>query len=584
MKKKLFFLSGLPRSGSTVLSAILNQHPDVYVSITSGLSSVLGNMVGTWESEGVLKKNDVENKRLFASMASVIDGYHEDIDKPIIIDKSRTWPEPVIMRTMSKVLKEPVKIIATVRNVPDCMASFIRVAQPENIEDYVYHSSVAEHLKQSYLSLMNGWKEHPDNILFVSYEDMLSDSRKEMLRIQEFLELTNFDYDFDNINPSLVKEDDEVLWGIKGLHDIKPKLEKQHNQTAMDVLKHHHNLFHQQEFWNKNKPHNPILDDLDLQVEASTKGDFKEGWRLSEKLSRERPGDSRSAYNKAWYLFREGNLKEAYRLFSHGRKCKVVCSENPNSPAPEWDGVAKGTILLYLNHGLGDQIHQARYAKDLISIGNKVIICCSGQLVALLSSIKGVSAVVQHGAEFGIFHEYWAHGMLFPSYLGYELKDISGYPYLPRQKLYKRKIKRIGLRWQGSLKSEGQQHKHFPFDLMFNAVRGLDYDFISLQRDEGTEACPLWVKKVSLETWLDTKNAVESCDLVISSCTSVSHLSAAMGIETWVIQPILPYYIYAMEGETTPYYDSMRLFRQVEFGKWEEPFKQIRERLESKGI
>jgi hypothetical protein len=73
--------------------------------------------------------------------------------------------------------------------------------------------------------------------------------------------------------------------------------------------------------------------------------------------------------------------------------------------------------------------------------------------------------------------------------------------------------------------------------------------------------------------------AAASCDLVISSCTSVSHLAAAMGVETWVVTPVMPYFLYALDGEKTPYYDSMVLFRQEVFGDWTHPFAKIKERL-----
>jgi hypothetical protein len=114
---------------------------------------------------------------------------------------------------------------------------------------------------------------------------------------------------------------------------------------------------------------------------------------------------------------------------------------------------------------------------------------------------------------------------------------------------------------------------------MFDAVRGADYEFISLQRDEGADACPTWVKQVPLGTWDETKNAVASCELVISSCTSVSHLAAAMGVETWVIIPVMGYYLYALDGDKCPYYDTMKLFRQEVFGEWDAPFNKIKERL-----
>jgi hypothetical protein len=84
---------------------------------------------------------------------------------------------------------------------------------------------------------------------------------------------------------------------------------------------------------------------------------------------------------------------------------------------------------------------------------------------------------------------------------------------------------------------------------------------------------------MSLDTWEDTRQSIASCDLVISACTSVSHLAAAMGVETWVITPVMPYYLYAIDGPATPYYDTMKLFRQDVFGDWEAPFVQIKEAL-----
>jgi len=69
---------------------------------------------------------------------------------------------------------------------------------------------------------------------------------------------------------------------------------------------------------------------------------------------------------------------------------------------------------------------------------------------------------------------------------------------------------------------------------------------------------------------------------VISSCTSVSHLAAAMGVETWVVTPVMPYFLYALEGDTCPYYDTMRLMRQEVFGDWTASFEKIKERLGEK--
>ena len=187
--------------------------------------------------------------------------------------------------------------------------------------------------------------------------------------------------------------------------------------------------------------------------------------------------------------------------------------------------------------------------------------------------------MVQHGAEYGIYHDFWAFAMVAPNYVGYEMQDLRGDPYIPKPITIKGQKKRIGLRWQGNSKFEDDHNKKFPYQLMFDAVKNPEYEFISLQRDEGADACPLWVNQVSLNTWEDTRQAVASCDLVISACTSVSHISAAMGVETWVIIPVMGYYLYALEGEKTPYYDSMTLFRQEKFGDWTAPFENIKQRL-----
>ena len=579
MKKTLHFLSGIPRSGSTVLAAILNQNPQTHVSTTSGLVHALDGLANTWHSAGLLNENDPERKKLAQTMRGAIDAFYEDTDKPVVIDKGRGWPIPVIMSAMTQVLSHPPKIIATVRSVPDCMASFVRVAKPEDLDKFMETGGLSEHLRAAYISLQEGYKTYPDCFLIVEYEDLLANPQQELDRIHAFLGLEPFAYDLSNIDGSSVKEDDENLHGYAGLHDIKPVLQAQHKDNPKDVLKHHYASFCQPEFWLDRPRTVPELHDLDLQLAASTIGDFVEGWRLAQKIEAEEPNNHRAAYNRGWYLLRQGQIQKGYQLMDRGRIAGVFGDARPNTVTAPWDGKSKGTILLYLEGGLGDQIHQVRFAKDIAARGNRVVVCCSGSLVPLMNEIDGISAVVQHGAEYGVYHDFYVQGMSTIVPLGYELKDISGKPYIEKPIAIKGRKKRVGLRWQGSKAFEQEHKKLFPHEPFFEALKGLDVEFISLQRDDGAEHCPAWVKRVPLESWHDTKAAVASCDLVISSCTSVSHLAAAMGVETWVITPIMPYFLYALEGEKTPYYDSMTLIRQSVFGEWQNCFDEIKARL-----
>lgn len=579
MKKTLHFLSGIPRSGSTVLAAILNQNPMTHVSTTSGLVHALDGLANTWHSAGLLNENDPQRTKLAQTMRGAIDAFYEDTDKPVVIDKSRGWPIGQIMGAMTQVLDRQPKIIATVRSVPDCAASFIRIVKPADLDEFMATGQLMDHLKAAYISLQDGYEYAPENFLFVEYEDLLTEPKVQLARIHEFLDLPEFEYDFNNIDGSSVAEDDENLHGTAGMHDVKPVLAPQHKQDPRELLKHHYAQFCQPEFWLKTPRTVPELHDLDLQLAASTMGDFAEGWRLTQKLEAEEPTNHRAAFNRGWYYLHQGQIQKGYQSMDRGRIVGVFGNKRPDVPTPMWDGKSKGIVMLYLEGGLGDQIHQIRYAKLIAERGCKVVVSCTGPLASLFQNVEGVSAVVQHEATFGIYHDFWVAGMSAIVPLGLELRDISGAPYIEKPTVIKSRKKRIGLRWQGNSRFEAEHHKKFPYELMFDAIKDVDAEFISLQRDEGAEACPSWVKQVPLQTWEDTRQAVASCDLVISSCTSVSHLAASMGVETWVVTPIMPYFLYALDGEKTPYYDSMKLIRQEVYGDWVAPFDKIKERL-----
>jgi len=575
-------MSGVPRSGSTVLAAILNQNKQTHVSTTSGLVFALDGMANTWHSTGLLKADDKNHEKLAKSMGAVIDTFYEDFDAPVIIDKGRGWPIPTILSAMSQVLGEKPKIIATVRSIPDCMASLVRVAKPDDLDAFMDSGILSTHLKAAYISLQTGYEFAPECFCIVEYEDLVAEPKAQLARIHKFLDLPDFDYDFTAIDGTSVQEDDEEIHGYEGIHDIAPVLAKQHNEDPKDVLKHHYSAFCQPEFWLDKPRTTPDLHDLDLQLVASKMGNFVEGWRLAQKIEKDEPNNHRAAFNRGWYLLRQGKIQEGYQLMDRGRRAGVFGDAAPNSPTQPWDGKSKGIVLLNLEGGLGDQIHQVRYAKHIAARGCKVVVACTGSLVTLFTDVEGVSAVVQNDCCQGVYHDFYVQGMSAIVPLGFELEDLSGAPYITKPKAIRGFRKRIGLRWQGQSAFEHEHHKKFPYKLMFNAVKGVDADFISLQRDEAVEDCPPWVEQVPLDSWEDTRQAAASCDLVISSCTSVSHLAAAMGVETWVVTPVMPYFFYAQEGDTCPYYDTLKLMRQEMFGDWKAPFALIKKALSEK--
>jgi len=99
--------------------------------------------------------------------------------------------------------------------------------------------------------------------------------------------------------------------------------------------------------------------------------------------------------------------------------------------------------------------------------------------------------------------------------------------------------------------------------------------WVSLQKED---------TNLRLDTWEDTLAVIDQLDLIITSCTSVAHVAAGMGKETWVLVPVLPYYIWAYPGDRSPWYDSVRLFRQKKFGEWDVVFQEIQAALETRGM
>jgi hypothetical protein len=277
------------------------------------------------------------------------------------------------------------------------------------------------------------------------------------------------------------------------------------------------------------------------------------------------------AFNAGWFRMNEGHLLEGQKLLDQGRNENVFGNRDIGSTRPVWKG-QRGTVLLNLEGGLGDQIHGYRFAKD-IALTNRVVISCSPELAHIFAE---AFAVVEHEAACGVYHDYWLPSMSAVTAFGLEYSDLDGEAYIPRTA--ETVPGRIGVRWSGNPEFEHEQHRRFPPELLFDVVEGLDC--VSLQRDEGSEYRPDWMPEASMEDWAATRQSISACELVITSCTSIAHLSAAMGVPTWVVTPILPYYLWALPGDTTPWYNSMRLFRQEAPDDWAAPFNKIKECLQ----
>jgi len=574
----IYFLASMPRSGSTLLASLLGQRKDTYVSPTSNLGEMMGGVVQSWEQNPATKAGECSKDELYRTLNGLMIAKYADRDEPIIFDKGRGWPEPTIMTTMEKVTGGPIKIIATVRPIAECIASFYEIDKSKlAVKQWIKTSELFTHLMMSYYFLNDGYEKYPDQFCLVDYDDLVNHTQRELDRVCDFVGIDRFIYS----NSIEQVEENDNAWNIKDLHKLESKIEPNKN-NAREILGDTVFEYYQGgEFWN-DKP-DPVKGNkpLDLSLEAGLLGKFDKAYDILKREEQINPEDNRVGFNLGWYEMRRGNYHKGHKLLVRGREEEVFGNKHIGTKQPCWDGQRGVNVLIEMEGGFGDQIHAIRYAKKVRDYGNNVVISGCMPLAPIFRQIEGVTAIVQHEAALGVYHDYWLPAMSASVPFEEEYSDLDGSAYIPRLCKSERKV---GVKWAGNPEFEHEQHRFFPSELMFDAVN--DEDCISLQyvpiqtceRGHGDPA-PEWMEKPSLETWLDTQMAISRCDLVITSCTGVAHLAGAMGIETWILVPILPYYLWALPGNKTPHYDSVTLYRQVKARNWDAPFKQIKKDL-----
>lgn len=327
--------------------------------------------------------------------------------------------------------------------------------------------------------------------------------------------------------------------------------------------------------------------ETDIALEASIQGYPDIAEDLLRRRLEESPDDPRVLFNLGWHDLRHGKFKQGMEGLSVGRFLSVFGSPPIKKPLWHPSMPLEGKILLYrCEGGLGDEILNLRFAKHFEEMGARVIVSCSFYLMDLFAKNGYMTVATEAVNNEKVYYDYWVPAMSAALVLGLEYEDLSGKPYLdaPVRDMYEKPgTLKVGIRWSGNPKFEHEQHRRFDPQPLIDMHTTPGTTFYSLQRDDDTrEFLPFGDLKDHLQTWEDTASILKSLDLVITSCTSVAHCAAALGVETWIIVPALPYYCWALPGNTTPWYDSVRLFRQKRYGDWSETMAEVRAALEEK--
>lgn len=312
---------------------------------------------------------------------------------------------------------------------------------------------------------------------------------------------------------------------------------------------------------------------LDKALRLSKAGEFDAAERILRSLPQD---DLRVQFNLGWFDLTRGDFQKGFDGLNMGRFIEVFGSKP--IPGLIWrnEPLQGKTLLLRMEGGLGDEIINFRFASHFRDKGATVVICCSASLAPLFSS-HGFVCVTEPALGY-VHYDFWVPAMSSPYVLGHDYSTLPGGAYINRVEPRGERDGRlrVGLRWGGNIDQKDLEptRKIVAADLI-DCARGLDVQLVSFQRDADLVGVPFEDLRDSLATWDDTRAWLCGLDLLITSCTSVAHMAAAMGIQTWILVPILPYYTWAIPGPKTAWYQSTTLFRQTTAGSWKEPLSKI---------
>jgi tetratricopeptide (TPR) repeat protein len=285
-------------------------------------------------------------------------------------------------------------------------------------------------------------------------------------------------------------------------------------------------------------------------------------------------------FNHAHVLLMNGHLADGFEEFRWGRKCREWSEGYPALAEPEWQGeaLAGRTLLLYAEAGLGDTLQFVRYLPMLAKEGGPIVLQVQPPLVPLLRANRGVT-VIARGEPLPRFDLHLPL-MDLPRVFGTTLETIpAAIPYLRpdpaklsrwRSALDDETALRVGVVWAGNPRHKGDRQRSLPAEELLPRLVMPGVKLFSLQKDLRAADAPAVAAlgrdivdlALRLGDFSDTAAAVTALDLVIAVDTSVAHLAGALGRPVWTLLPYALDWRWLRDREDTPWYPSMRLFRQ----------------------
>ena len=311
-----------------------------------------------------------------------------------------------------------------------------------------------------------------------------------------------------------------------------------------------------------------------------------------------KPGFADAHLDLGKALILGGQMEEGWAECEWRWEAKNFPPQPRNFTQPLWDGsrIEGKTILVHAEPGFGDTMHFVRYAPMAAACGGRVVVECQRQLRTLFAGIDGIDEVVCRGDPLPAFDLHCPF-LSMPHALGTTLETIpADIPYLKpdpgKLGAWRSRLGganeglKVGLAWAGHPGNEKYRTRAIALQSFEPLLTLESVDFFSLQigtRAADIAACGLSSRITDLAPYIDdfsdTAAAVSLLDLVISIDTSVAHLTGALGKPIWTLITFVPDWRWMLEREDSPWYPTMRLFRQAKPLEWEPVIERVRAEL-----
>ena len=220
--KQFVALSGLPRSGSTLLSAILHQNPDIYAEGNSAVCQLMWDMQQSCETTS--KEQLDANYRYdtaYQLVKAIPDIYYQNTTRPIVVDKCRSWTLPANQDLLRRYVTDTPKTIVLTRPTDEIIDSFASLHKlnnkPFDASEYLQEDS--EPIMRSLRGVEWAKQVNQGEFLFIDYAELVTDTNEVLNKIYSFIGAKRFEHDLENIENTLPEND--AVYGLLGMHDVR---------------------------------------------------------------------------------------------------------------------------------------------------------------------------------------------------------------------------------------------------------------------------------------------------------------------------------------------------------------------------